>query len=193
MYKLFTDKTELFECNIKLEGASLKKSHARLLIESESEDIALVFKGTITTDGKCKIPVKKLKGLLPENTGGNIKLEVIAEDTYFTPWESKFTVDAARKITVEVKSQQAENLIMEESSPKVSVSNINESVSIYEREHIVRLLRLLIKEDINLNNLSVKKDKLNNLIGTYLQENSIDDKQNQNIIEGLLKGLSKIK
>jgi len=193
MYKLFTDKTELFECNIKLEGASLKKSHARLLIESESEDIALVFKGTITTDGKCKIPVKKLKGLLPENTGGNIKLEVIAEDTYFTPWESKFTVDAARKITVEVKSQQAENIIMEESSPKVSVSNINESVSIYEREHIVKLLRLLIKEDINLNNLSVKKDRLNNLIGTYLQENSIDKKQNKNIIEGLLKGLSKIK
>ena len=193
MYKLFTDKTELFECNIKLEGASLKKSHARLLIESESEDIALVFKGTITTDGKCKIPVKKLKGLLPENTGGNIKLEVIAEDTYFTPWESKFTVDAARKITVEVKSQQAENIIMEESSPKVSVSNINESVSIYEREHIVKLLRLLIKEDINLNNLSIKKDKLNNLIGTYLQENNINETQNGNIIGGLLKGLSKIK
>ena len=28
MYKLFTDKTELFECNIKLEGASLKNSQA---------------------------------------------------------------------------------------------------------------------------------------------------------------------
>ena len=192
MYKLFTDKTELFECNIKLEGASLKKSHARLLIESESEDIALVFKGTITTDGKCKIPVKKLKGLIPENTGGNIKLEVIAEDTYFTPWESKFTVDAAKKITVEVKSQSDGNLIME-STPKVSVSDINENVSIHEREHIVKLLRLLIKEDINLNNLSVKKDRLNNLIGTYLQENNIDKKQNTNIIEGLLKGLSKIK
>ena len=192
MYKLFTDKTELFECNIKLEGASLKKSHARLLIESESEDIALVFKGTITTDGKCKIPVKKLKGLIPENTGGNIKLEVIAEDTYFTPWESKFTVDAAKKITVEVKSQPDGNLITE-SIPKVSVSAVNENVSIHEREHIVKLLRLLIREDINLNNLSVKKDRLNNLIGTYLQENSIDKKQNKNIIEGLLKGLSKIK
>jgi len=192
MYKLFTDKTELFECNIKLEGASLKKSHARLLIESESEDIALVFKGTITTDGKCKIPVKKLKGLIPENTGGNIKLEVIAEDTYFTPWESKFTVDASKKITVEVKSQSDGNLITE-STPKVSVSNVNKNVSIHEREHIVKLLRLLIKEDINLNNLSVKKDRLNNLIGTYLQENNIDKKQNTNIIEGLLKGLSKIK
>jgi hypothetical protein len=192
MYKLFTDKTELFECNIKLEGASLKKSHARLLIESDSEDIALVFKGTITTDGKCKIPVKKLKGLIPENTGGNIKLEVIAEDTYFTPWESKFTVDASKKITVEVKSQSDGNLITE-STPKVSVSNVNKNVSIHEREHIVKLLRLLIKEDINLNNLSVKKDRLNNLIGTYLQENNIDKKQNTNIIEGLLKGLSKIK
>ena len=29
MYKLFTDKSELFECDIKLQGASLKKSKAR--------------------------------------------------------------------------------------------------------------------------------------------------------------------
>ena len=35
MYKLFTDKTELFECDIKLTGASLKNSQARLLIESD--------------------------------------------------------------------------------------------------------------------------------------------------------------
>ena len=189
MYKLFTDKTELFECNIKLEGASLKNSQARLLVESD--DLALMFKGKIKSDGKCQIPVKKLKGLLPENTKGNIKLEVIAEDTYFTPWESKFTVDTSRKITVEVKSQQVENLITE-SKPQVSVSNVKESVSIHEREHIVKLLRLLVKEDINLKNLSVKKDKLNNLIGTYLQENKVDSKQRKTIIDGLLYGLSKI-
>ena len=109
MYKLFTDKTELFECDIKLTGASLKNSQARLLIESD--DLTLVFRGKITSNGKCQIPVKKLKGLLPENTQGNIQLEVIAEDTYFTPWESKFTVDTSRKITVEVKSQQTEDLI----------------------------------------------------------------------------------
>jgi hypothetical protein len=41
MYKLFTDKTELFECNVKLEGASLKNSQARLIIESE--EINLLF------------------------------------------------------------------------------------------------------------------------------------------------------
>jgi hypothetical protein len=189
MYKLFTDKTELFECNIKLQGASLKNSQARLLIESK--DLALVFKGKITSDGKCQIPVKKLKGLLPENTKGSIQLEVIAEDTYFTPWESKFTVDTSRKVTVEVKSQQVENLITE-SKPQVSVSNVKESVSIHESEHIIRLLRLLVKEDINLNNLSIKKDKLNNLIGTYLQDNNVNSEQKESIIEGLLYGLSKI-
>jgi hypothetical protein len=192
MYKLFTDKTELFECNIQLEGASLKNSEARLLIESESENLALIFKGEISSKGKCKIPVRKLKGLLPENTEGSIKLEVIAEDTYFTPWESKFTVDASKKITVEVKSQQLENLITEEVKPKISVNNIKESVSIHEREHIVKLLRMLVKEDINLKNLSIKKDKLNNLVGTYLQENQVNEKQRESIIDGLLYGLSKI-
>ena len=61
MYKLFTDKPEVFECNIKLEGASLKNSSARLIIESE--DVNLMFEGTINKDGKCSIPIKKLKGL----------------------------------------------------------------------------------------------------------------------------------
>ena len=190
MYKLFTDKTELFECDIKLEGASLKNSQARLIIESS--DVSLLFKGEITSSGKCKIPVKKLKGLLEENTQGNIKLEVIAEDTYFTPWESKFKVDTSKKVTVEVKSQEVENLITE-SKPQVSVNNVKNNVTLYEREHILKLMRLLIKEDIRLENLSVKKDKLNNIVGTYVQENQVTPEQQPIIIDGLIKGLAKIK
>ena len=190
MYKLFTDKTELFECDIKLEGASLKDSQARLLIESEN--LNLIFKGTIDASGKCQIPVRKLKGLLDEDISGDIKLEVIAEDTYFVPWESKFTVDTSKKITVEVKSQQSTAVLME-SKPKVSVSKVkNEVVSLHEREHTIKLLRLLIKEDINLKNLSVKKDQLNNIIGTYLQENKVTSSQKDSIIGGVIKGLSKI-
>jgi len=189
MYKLFTDKTELFECNIKLEGASLKNSRARLLVESE--DLNLIFNGTISSTGKCQIPIKKLKGLLDESVEGNLKLEVIADDTYFTPWESKFTVDTSRKVTVEVKSQQ-NNEILTESKPEVSVSNVKNSVSLHEREHIITILRMLIKEDINLDNLSIKKDKLNNLVGTYLQNNEITSNQKEKIIEGVLTGLSKI-
>ena len=65
-------------------------------------------------------------------------------------------------------------------------------MTLHEREHIITLLRLLIKEDINLENLSIKKDKLNNLVGTYLQENEITSNQKETIIEGVLTGLSKI-
>ncbi len=62
MYKLFTDKTELFECNISIEGATLKNSSARLIIESN--DVNLLFNGKLDSSGKCQVPVKKLKGLL---------------------------------------------------------------------------------------------------------------------------------
>ena len=103
MYKLFTDKTELFECDIKIEGTSLSKSAARLVVETN--DYSLMFNGSITSDGKCKIPIRKLKGLIDETSKGNIRLEVIAEDTYFTPWKSEFEINASKKVTVEIKSQ----------------------------------------------------------------------------------------
>jgi hypothetical protein len=191
MYTLFTDKTELFECNIKLEGASLKNSQARLIIESE--DLNLLFKGQITSDGKCIIPIKKLKGLLEGSTKGEIKLEVIADDTYFTPWKSEFIVEASKKLTVEVKSQDADLIV--ESAPKVQVSGIKETQSITDpiTEHIVKLVKLLIKEDVNLNNLSIKKDKVNNIIATYTKENPIQENQLPEIIDGILSKLPKTK
>ena len=64
MYKLFTDKAELFECDIKIEGSSLSKSIARLVVETG--DYSLMFYGKISTDGRCQIPIKKLKGLIDE-------------------------------------------------------------------------------------------------------------------------------
>jgi hypothetical protein len=190
MYKIFTDKTEVFECNIQLEGASVKKSQARLLIESEN--LSLVFKGEISSDGKCKIPIKKLKGLLDENTQGNIKLEVIAEDTYFTPWESKFTVETSRKITVEVKSQESSVNIITESKPKITIDKVKTTQSIQESKHILKIIGLLRKENIHLNNISKNKVKLNTLIETYLKKNDINPNNIGLIIEGVLKGLSKI-
>ena len=34
-YKLYTDKQEIFECNIYLEGASLAKATSRILVETQ--------------------------------------------------------------------------------------------------------------------------------------------------------------
>jgi hypothetical protein len=190
MYKIFTDKTEVFECNIQLEGASVKKSQARLLIESD--DLSLVFKGEISSDGKCKIPIKKLKGLLDENTQGNIKLEVIAEDTYFTPWESKFMVETSKKITVEVKSQESSVNIITESKPKITIDKVKTTQSIQESKHVLKIIGLLRKENIHLDNISKNKVKLNTLIETYLKKNDVNPNNIGLIIEGVLKGLSKI-
>ena len=81
MYKLYTDKQELFECDIQLEGASLTDSKARLVIETE--DISLLFKGKINKGGKCQIPVKRLKGLLGENVKGTINLPSTALVNWF--------------------------------------------------------------------------------------------------------------
>ena len=183
MYKLFTDKTELFECDIKLQGASLNKSKARLVVETQ--DYSLLFNGNISSNGKCEIPIRKLKGLIDEDTKGNIRLEVIAEDTYFTPWESDFEVETSKKVTVEVKSQQNKKPILE-TKVKVKVKK-TKPVTLTEKQHVINLFKLLIKEDININNISFKRNKLNNIVATYLKENTIKNKNK--VINSVLKVL----
>ena len=183
MYKLFTDKTELFECDIKLQGASLNKSKARLVVETS--DYSLLFNGSISSQGKCEIPIRKLKGLIDEDTTGNIRLEVIAEDTFFTPWESDFEVETSKKVTVEVKSQQTKKPILE-TKVKVKVKN-KKQVTLTEKQHVINLFKLLIKEDINIDNISFKRNKLNNLVATYLKENTIKNKNK--VINSVLKVL----
>ena len=121
MYKLYSDKTNLFECDIQLEGASLNDASARLIIESDGTN--LLYNGEIDSQGNCKINVPKLKNIIKES--GNIKLEVIADDMYFNPWNSEFDLKASKKLTVEVKQQTKTPII--ESKPKVKVNIINEA------------------------------------------------------------------
>ena len=179
MYKLFTDKSELFECDIKLQGASLKKSKARLVVETQA--YSLMFNGSISKGGKCEIPIRKLKGLIDEDTTGNIRLEVIAEDTFFTPWETDFEVETSKKVTVEVKTQTTKKPIVE---AKVTITNS-------EQQHVINLLKLLVKENINIKNISYKRNKLNNVVATYLKENTV--KNTKKVINGVLKKLQKEK
>ena len=178
MYKLFTDKTELFECNISLQGASLKKSKARLVVETK--DYSLLFNGSINSNGKCEIPIRKLKGLIDEDTSGNIRLEVIAEDTFFTPWQSDFEVETSKKVTVEVKTQTTQKPILE-AKATVKPQQVTKS----EKTHVVNLFKLLIKEDINIDNISYKRNKLNNIVATYLKEHTVNN--TEKVINGVLK------
>jgi len=186
MYKLFTDKTETFECDIKIEGASLSNSKSRLVVETK--DYSLLFTGKIDNKGKCSIPIRKLKGLIDESTKGSIRLEVIADDTFFTPWESNFEIEASKSVTVEVKSQSSNKKVLKE---KVQVKNIKQEVTQKETNHVVNIMKLLIREDINIKNLSIKKDRLNKVIATYCKHKPITETVKSDVIQGVLKELHK--
>lgn len=169
MYKLYTDKQEIFEAQIELTGASIKNSFARLILESDEWN--LTFEGKIDSNGSVKVPIKKLKGVLNEGDKGNLKLEVIAEDVYFKPWEDSFEVNTSRKITVEVKSQ-TEKGIIEETKPKVV---LKEAKSLINKKLIKEYIKTLVKNDIPLDKIYSHQEKLNTITEGFLKENKINE------------------
>jgi len=139
MYTLYSDKKNIFECDIQLEGASLSQAFARVIIEGD--DLNLVFNGTITKEGNCKIEMPKLKIL---EGSGNMKLEVIADDMYFNPWESDYELKKSKSITVEVK-QPTKDVITERKA-KVKVNVVKEHKEVKKPTKRVVKTKNTIKE-----------------------------------------------
>jgi len=111
-YKIFRDKSENFICDMEISGANPANSRARIIIESK--DLTYMFEGTIDAQGKCKIPLKKMN-FLSENETGVIKLEVIADDTVFSPWEDNFVAVNSKRVSVKVFESVADD------EPKIGV------------------------------------------------------------------------
>tara|TARA_Y100000592_G_scaffold82922_1_gene132143 strand:+ start:246 stop:803 length:558 start_codon:yes stop_codon:yes gene_type:complete len=185
MYKLYTDKQETFECDLFLEGADLKESTARILVETK--DITLLFPGTISKEGNCKVPIKKLKGLLGEDTTGNIKLEVIAEDTLIEPWQSDFVVETSKKVTVEVKSQSSKKPIREISNkPKVVISNVKKDLN-----PINEIVSVLKNNKITLSKIVKNKKKFANILENYSKKVNYQG-GTKKFIKEVIKKLNKV-
>jgi hypothetical protein len=104
MYKLLKDKNNEFQCEIKLEGASSSSAKVRLFLEGDGCEY--VFSGKIQ-DEQCTIPLGKLKKFANLLESGRIRLEVVADDTLFVPYESDYELEAEKKVTVEVKQPEA--------------------------------------------------------------------------------------
>ena len=51
--KLYTDKSEIFECNVSLEGASIKDSKLRAILKFDDKN--LMIEGKIKSNGKGEI------------------------------------------------------------------------------------------------------------------------------------------
>lgn len=104
MYKLLKDKINEFQCEIKLEGTSAASAKVRLFLEGDGCEYSFVGK----IDGeKCVVPMNKLKKYSGLLESGKIRLEVIADDTLFVPYESTYELQESKKVTVEVYQQEA--------------------------------------------------------------------------------------
>ena len=163
--------------NVKISGSLIANEY---VVSSSVTNISIATLSGSTTFGDSSDDTHTFTG--------NIRLEVIAEDTFFTPWESDFEVHASKKVTVEVKSQTTKKPIVE---AKVEVKVKNEKPTITEKDHVINLFKLLIKEDINVDNISFKRNELNNIVATYLKENTV--KNTGKVINGVLKVLEKKK
>ena len=157
-YSLFTDKTNKFNCNIEIEWTSLAKSKVRLVVETD--EMTYMFNGSIENTGLCEVNIPKTKNFLSEGTKGNMRLEVIADDVYFEPWSSDFSVKTQKKVNVVVQEQV-------EDKPKLKVQ-------VFEQEQVVEKNEVVVenKKYENLNNLPAgqkiqmkKQDLMKMLLG----------------------------
>ena len=164
MYTLYLDKSEEFICEVQIKNASLKGSLARLVVES-NDGINLVFNGKIE-NGKCTIPIHRLKGILDENSRGNMFLEVIVEDTYFKPWKSDFTIEEHTSVKVKINEQTSPT----KPSVKVKVLSKKKQMSIKENlVPIYELSQLCRRFNISKSNIVGKKEDFRQLVKEYFQ------------------------
>ena len=66
-------------------------------------------------------------------------------------------------------------------------------VTLSEKQHLINIVKMLIKENINIKNLSIKKNKLNNIVAEYINENTIAQDQKAPVINKVIKVLEKRK
>lgn len=172
MYTITLDTAKNFECTLKIQGASLNKSKVNLVIESNDMDIRC--RGTITEKGKVNIPVKKLKGILEENSKGKMYLEVIAEDSYFTPYKTDYITEVSKKVNLK------EN---------VKITEVNQTViANVTTNHPENIINILKENNVDIFNIS-HKSKSTQLIQSYIVKNNIKKEEYNKLMEQILSQL----
>ena len=175
MFKLYTDKNNTFKCKVAIEGANENTALARLVIEGESHN--LMFDGKIK-DGLCEVTIGK----------GQVKLEVIADDTYFTPWKSEYKLEQSRVVTVEMVEDEETSL-----KPLVEVTDVSYINDVVDSvNHGEKVLKSLVNENItiksykSLDNMLKTNVKAKRVIKSYISENKLSKKELESTLEYLV-------
>jgi hypothetical protein len=146
MFKLYTDKHNTFKCKVKVEGASESNALARLIIEGETHN--LMFEGKLK-DSVCEVNIGKFKNFDNFKSRGFVKLEIIADDTYFTPWKSEYQVEQSKNVVIEVIEEKKDLKPLVEIT---EVSYIKDKVEVNSDNHGEKIYKMLVKEGIDLRN-----------------------------------------
>lgn len=176
MYTLYTDRDELFECDVNVKNASLKDSLARLVLEA-NDGIKLIFEGSIN-NGKCKIPIRRMHGIMSEWQKGKIHLELIVENVYFKPWASSFIIEKHTNVKIE----EVTNSISESPNVNLSVHNekktvIQESKSFKKLPKNIDIARIELQEichrfSIGKGNIKQRKNDFREIVMEYFRTNT---------------------
>lgn len=175
MFKLYTDKNNTFKCKVKVEGASESTAMARLIIEGETHN--LMFEGKLH-EGVCEVNIGKFKNFDNFKSRGFVKLEVIADDTYFTPWKSEYTVEQSRNVVIEVIEEKKDLKPLVEIT---EISYIKDEVKVNSENHGEKVYKKLMRENIDFKKFKSLDDMLNRsnrakqVIKNYILEHKISD------------------
>lgn len=189
MYTIQLDSSKIFECTLKLKGVNIKNTKVNLVIESNEFDIKC--RGQIQEDGKVSIPIRKLKGIINENTQGKFYLEVIADDTYFIPFNSEYVTELSKQINIaesivfrnsDSPVQLIENSIQGLSTPTIKKQD---SVSQKTTTHAKKIIKEMAKNKINI---FKKEDKTKciNYIQQYIEKNNISQNQYDTLLKEII-------
>lgn len=148
MYNIYIDRPEIFEAGIQIEGADSSNSICRLVLENKN--CFLLFEGKIENN-TVKIPISSLKNILKEGDSGKIKLEVIADDTFFIPWEQTYEAKLSKKVTAEVTQTPIKS-----NKPLVEVTAVKNSTPTSNEPFINYLTEQFKKNKISFINVNEK-------------------------------------
>lgn len=154
MIEFFSDKEQLFECTVKVLGNKFKNIIPRLIFKDDKNNKKIIFEGDYS-DKICKVKISPFSDLIE----GEVNLEVLVDDTRFTPWKDKYVFSKSIMIeNIEVKSKKDHEII----DNKVLKENISDK----DKKMIMKYLKQymgsknkLLKENINSYKPSVKSLK----------------------------------
>lgn len=180
-YKLYLDKSNSFQCKLELEGASSENAHARLILEGRGRKY--LFEGTVTDSGECQIDLERLGDLFKEGDVGKMRLEVIADDAYFAPWESDFATDLSKRVRVEVVSQPETP-----KKPKVTVSVVTPAQKEFN-SLVETVTKKLQKDGVNVANIKKNRPQVSKLVAESMKGCKFDHEV-ATVISSIVKNLT---